>query len=100
MDDKKQTIRDLINRTPEPNVKEPTHVCPSYDPDIEGKCSYWSGRCNAFMYSKASIERLGEDYFCPHMPDFHKQRKKANIEKEVSKEYWTAYWQERLRNSD
>jgi hypothetical protein len=100
MDDKKLTIRDILDRIPEPKVKTPTKICSSYNPDSEGICSYWRGRCDALMHSRASVERLGEDYFCPHMPNFHKERKKILTKKEISKKYWTTYWEEKLGESE
>lgn len=96
MDDEKLRIKDLLDRIAEPEVKAPTKICLSYSPESDGKCSYWAGRCNAMMYSKASVESLGEDYFCPHMPNFHKEKKRALIEKEISKKYWTDYWEKKL----
>ncbi|MFX1412561.1 MAG: hypothetical protein ACFFA2_01865 [Promethearchaeota archaeon] len=100
MDEKKVSIRELLDQIPEPKMKPPTKVCLSYNPESDGKCSYWRGRCDAVMHSRASVESLGDDYFCPHMPNFHKDKKKALIEKEISKKYWTAYWEKKLGESD
>ena len=101
MDDEEKKLKDILEQIPEPKVKQPTKLCLSYNPDYTGKCSYyWRGQCQATMLSKGTIERLGEDYFCPHMPNFHLERKKSLIEKEISKKYWTEYWENKLKESD
>ena len=93
-----KTIEELLAQIPEPKVKAPTKICSNYNPDSKGKCDYWrDGRCNATMHSRASVERLGEDYFCPHMPNYHKDKKKSLMKKEISKKYWTTYWEEKQK---
>lgn len=101
MEDKEKTLRDILKQIPDPKVKPPTKLCLSYNPDSTGKCSFFRrGRCDAIYHSKASIEKLGEDYFCPHMPKFHLEKKKSLIAKEISKKYWTEYWENKLKQSE